>query len=140
MITSTTVEVVVPRSVIPAIYGEGGGCLRQICEVWCYVPYSHYTLFPAFCLLFLIDKILWSSFCTYLYPIWSGYSFSLFLTFTFKMPSCLSLHVLLLVFQYQKRWEAYWKEVFYHFLLKNSISIASFVQNIVWLYIRLIFC
>lgn len=33
VITSTTVEVVVPRSVIPAIYGEGGGCLRQICEI-----------------------------------------------------------------------------------------------------------
>ncbi|XP_060199218.1 KH domain-containing protein HEN4-like isoform X2 [Lycium barbarum] len=33
VITSTTVEVVVPRSVVPAIYGEGGGCLRQICEI-----------------------------------------------------------------------------------------------------------
>ncbi|PHU20590.1 hypothetical protein BC332_11741 [Capsicum chinense] len=33
VITSTTVEVIVPRSVVPAIYGEGGGCLRQICEI-----------------------------------------------------------------------------------------------------------
>ncbi|CAN4092253.1 unnamed protein product [Withania somnifera] len=33
VITNTTVEVVVPRSVVPAIYGEGGGCLRQICEI-----------------------------------------------------------------------------------------------------------
>lgn len=33
VITNTTVEVVVPRSVVPAIYGIGGGCLRQICEI-----------------------------------------------------------------------------------------------------------
>ncbi|KAL3505018.1 hypothetical protein ACH5RR_034859 [Cinchona calisaya] len=33
IITSTTVEVVVPRSVVPAIYGEDGGCLRQIREI-----------------------------------------------------------------------------------------------------------
>ncbi|CAI9116049.1 OLC1v1017097C1 [Oldenlandia corymbosa var. corymbosa] len=33
IITNTTVEVVVPRSVVPAIYGEGGGCLRQIREI-----------------------------------------------------------------------------------------------------------
>ncbi|KAG6402617.1 hypothetical protein SASPL_134819 [Salvia splendens] len=33
VITSTTVEVVVPRFVIPAIYGEEGGCLRQIREI-----------------------------------------------------------------------------------------------------------
>lgn len=33
IITSTTIEVVVPRSVVPAIYGEDGGCLRQIREV-----------------------------------------------------------------------------------------------------------
>lgn len=33
VITNTTVEVVVPRSVVPAIYGDGGGCLRQICEI-----------------------------------------------------------------------------------------------------------
>ncbi|XP_051124598.1 KH domain-containing protein HEN4-like isoform X2 [Andrographis paniculata] len=32
VITSTTVEVVVPRYVVPAIYGEDGGCLRQIRE------------------------------------------------------------------------------------------------------------
>ncbi|KAL0325318.1 UNVERIFIED_CONTAM: KH domain-containing protein HEN4 [Sesamum radiatum] len=32
IITSTTVEVVVPRFVVPAIYGEDGGCLRQIRE------------------------------------------------------------------------------------------------------------
>ncbi|GAA0139076.1 RNA metabolism protein [Lithospermum erythrorhizon] len=32
-ITSTTMEVVVPYSVVPAIYGEGGGCLRQIREI-----------------------------------------------------------------------------------------------------------
>lgn len=34
VITSTTVEVVVPRFVVPAIYGEEGGCLRQIREVY----------------------------------------------------------------------------------------------------------
>lgn len=34
IITSTTIEVVVPRSVVPAIYGEDGGCLRQIREVY----------------------------------------------------------------------------------------------------------
>ncbi|KAH6837924.1 hypothetical protein C2S53_000393 [Perilla frutescens var. hirtella] len=33
VITSTTVEVVVPRFVVPAIYGEEGGCLRQIREI-----------------------------------------------------------------------------------------------------------
>ncbi|PIN10084.1 PolyC-binding proteins alphaCP-1 [Handroanthus impetiginosus] len=33
VITSTTVEVVVPRFVVPAIYGEDGGCLRQIREI-----------------------------------------------------------------------------------------------------------
>nr|GMD94687.1 KH domain-containing protein HEN4-like [Ipomoea batatas] len=33
IITSTKVEVVVPRSVVPEIYGDGGGCLRQICEI-----------------------------------------------------------------------------------------------------------
>ncbi|KAK4428723.1 RNA-binding KH domain-containing protein RCF3 [Sesamum alatum] len=33
IITSTTVEVVVPRFVVPAIYGEDGGCLRQIREI-----------------------------------------------------------------------------------------------------------
>nr|XP_027091610.1 KH domain-containing protein HEN4-like [Coffea arabica] len=33
IITSTTVEVVVPRSVVPAIYGEDGGCLRQIRQI-----------------------------------------------------------------------------------------------------------
>ncbi|CAI9753515.1 unnamed protein product [Fraxinus pennsylvanica] len=33
IITSTTVEVVVPRSVVPAIYGEDGECLRQIREI-----------------------------------------------------------------------------------------------------------
>lgn len=36
IITSTTIEVVVPRSVVPAIYGEDGGCLRQIREVSCF--------------------------------------------------------------------------------------------------------
>ncbi|XP_022853271.1 KH domain-containing protein HEN4-like isoform X1 [Olea europaea var. sylvestris] len=33
IITCTTVEVVVPRSVVPAIYGEEGECLRQIREI-----------------------------------------------------------------------------------------------------------
>ncbi|KAJ9560335.1 hypothetical protein OSB04_005495 [Centaurea solstitialis] len=33
IITSTTVEVVVPRSVVSAIYGEDGGCLKQIREI-----------------------------------------------------------------------------------------------------------
>lgn len=34
IITNTTVEVVVPRSVVPAIYGEDGGCLKRIREVF----------------------------------------------------------------------------------------------------------
>ncbi|KAI7750193.1 hypothetical protein M8C21_026290 [Ambrosia artemisiifolia] len=33
IITNTTVEVVVPRTVVPAIYGEDGGCLREIREI-----------------------------------------------------------------------------------------------------------
>ncbi|CAK9157929.1 unnamed protein product [Ilex paraguariensis] len=33
IITNTTVEVVVPRYVVPAIYGEDGGCLNQIHEI-----------------------------------------------------------------------------------------------------------
>jgi len=33
IITNTTVEVVVPRSVVPAIYGEDGGCLKRIREI-----------------------------------------------------------------------------------------------------------
>ncbi|XP_034677188.1 RNA-binding KH domain-containing protein RCF3-like [Vitis riparia] len=33
IITSTTVEVVVPRSLVPSIYGEDGGCLRQIRQI-----------------------------------------------------------------------------------------------------------
>lgn len=33
IITSTTVEVVVPRSIVPVIYGEDGECLKQIREV-----------------------------------------------------------------------------------------------------------
>ncbi|GFP84111.1 kh domain-containing protein at4g18375 [Phtheirospermum japonicum] len=33
VITNTKVEVVVPRYVVPAIYGEDGGCLRQIREI-----------------------------------------------------------------------------------------------------------
>ncbi|XP_059631198.1 KH domain-containing protein HEN4-like [Cornus florida] len=33
IITNTTVEVVVPRSLVPAIYGEDGGCLQQIREI-----------------------------------------------------------------------------------------------------------
>ncbi|XP_058069594.1 RNA-binding KH domain-containing protein RCF3-like isoform X2 [Magnolia sinica] len=33
VITSTTVEVVVPRSVVPSIYGEDGGCLKQIRQI-----------------------------------------------------------------------------------------------------------
>lgn len=33
IITSTTVEVVVPRAVVPVIYGEDGECLKQILQV-----------------------------------------------------------------------------------------------------------
>ncbi|KAI3762562.1 hypothetical protein L1987_52994 [Smallanthus sonchifolius] len=33
IITNTTVEVVVPRTVVPSIYGEDGGCLKQIREI-----------------------------------------------------------------------------------------------------------
>ncbi|XP_010245604.1 PREDICTED: KH domain-containing protein HEN4-like [Nelumbo nucifera] len=33
VITSTTVEVVVPRSLVPTIYGEDGGCLKQIRQI-----------------------------------------------------------------------------------------------------------
>ncbi|RZC15737.1 KH domain-containing protein HEN4-like [Glycine soja] len=33
IITSTTVEVVVPRAVVPVIYGEDGECLKQILQI-----------------------------------------------------------------------------------------------------------
>lgn len=33
IITNTTVEVVVPRSLVPVIYGEEGGCLKQIRQI-----------------------------------------------------------------------------------------------------------
>lgn len=33
VITSTTVEVVVPRALVPSIYGEDGGCLKKIRQV-----------------------------------------------------------------------------------------------------------
>lgn len=33
IITNTTVEVVVPSSLVPTIYGEDGGCLRQIRQI-----------------------------------------------------------------------------------------------------------
>lgn len=33
VITNTTVDVVVPRSVVPSIYGEDGGCLKQIRQI-----------------------------------------------------------------------------------------------------------
>ncbi|GMI77298.1 hypothetical protein like AT1G51580 [Hibiscus trionum] len=33
IITSTTIEVVVPRSLVPVIYGEDGACLRQIRQI-----------------------------------------------------------------------------------------------------------
>ncbi|KAK9270967.1 hypothetical protein L1049_026555 [Liquidambar formosana] len=33
IITNTTVEVVVPRSIVPLIYGEDGGCLKQIRQI-----------------------------------------------------------------------------------------------------------
>ncbi|KAL9684228.1 hypothetical protein QQ045_021663 [Rhodiola kirilowii] len=33
VITNTTVEVIVPTTVIPSIYGEGGGCLQQIRQI-----------------------------------------------------------------------------------------------------------
>ncbi|XP_072994603.1 RNA-binding KH domain-containing protein RCF3-like isoform X1 [Typha latifolia] len=33
IITNTTVDVVVPRSLVPSLYGEDGGCLRRIREI-----------------------------------------------------------------------------------------------------------
>ncbi|XP_077233986.1 RNA-binding KH domain-containing protein RCF3-like [Tasmannia lanceolata] len=33
VITNTTVEVVVPRALVPTIYGEDGGCLKQIRQI-----------------------------------------------------------------------------------------------------------
>ncbi|OAY84246.1 RNA-binding KH domain-containing protein RCF3-like [Ananas comosus] len=33
VITNTTVDVVVPRSLVPSLYGEDGGCLRRIREI-----------------------------------------------------------------------------------------------------------
>ncbi|XP_042508732.1 KH domain-containing protein HEN4-like [Macadamia integrifolia] len=33
IITNTTMEVVVPRSLVPSIYGEDGGCLKQIRQI-----------------------------------------------------------------------------------------------------------
>ncbi|XAR48459.1 hypothetical protein NMG60_11031282 [Bertholletia excelsa] len=33
IITNTTMEVVVPRGIVPVIYGEDGGCLKQIREI-----------------------------------------------------------------------------------------------------------
>ncbi|GAB4839257.1 hypothetical protein Ancab_028784 [Ancistrocladus abbreviatus] len=33
IITNTTVEVVVPSSIVPSIYGEDGGCLKQIRQI-----------------------------------------------------------------------------------------------------------
>lgn len=33
VITNTTIEVVVPSSLVPSIYGEDGGCLRQIRQI-----------------------------------------------------------------------------------------------------------
>ncbi|XP_057972900.1 KH domain-containing protein HEN4-like [Malania oleifera] len=33
IITNTTVEVIVPRSLVPVIYGEDGGCLKQIRQI-----------------------------------------------------------------------------------------------------------
>jgi hypothetical protein len=33
IITNTTVEVVVPRALVPVIYGEDGECLKQILQV-----------------------------------------------------------------------------------------------------------
>lgn len=43
VITNTTVDVVVPRSLVPAIYGEEGGCLRRIREV-CFEIFDDYAL------------------------------------------------------------------------------------------------
>lgn len=40
VITNTTVEVVVPSSLVPSIYGEDGGCLRQMRQVCHHVPFS----------------------------------------------------------------------------------------------------
>jgi hypothetical protein len=36
IITSTTLEVVVPSSLVPIIYGEDGECLKQIRQVHCF--------------------------------------------------------------------------------------------------------
>ncbi|KAF9687449.1 hypothetical protein SADUNF_Sadunf02G0094600 [Salix dunnii] len=33
IITSTTIEVIVPRSIVPVIYGEDGACLKQIRQI-----------------------------------------------------------------------------------------------------------
>ncbi|CAK7347345.1 unnamed protein product [Dovyalis caffra] len=33
IITSTTIEVIVPRTIVPVIYGEDGACLRQIRQI-----------------------------------------------------------------------------------------------------------
>lgn len=52
MITNTTLEVVVPRSVVPAIYGIGGGCLREICEV---SSMSLISIIPFYCILSFIS-------------------------------------------------------------------------------------
>lgn len=34
IITSTTIEVIVPRTIVPVIYGEDGACLKQIRQVY----------------------------------------------------------------------------------------------------------
>lgn len=39
----TSVDVVVPRSLVPSIYGEDGGCLRHIREVCVICVIVHYS-------------------------------------------------------------------------------------------------
>lgn len=44
IITSTTLEVVVPSSLVPIIYGEDGECLKQIRQVHCFISEFIYRL------------------------------------------------------------------------------------------------
>lgn len=45
IITSNTVEVIVPRTLVPIIYGEDGACLKQIRQVYSTITYSIYSLY-----------------------------------------------------------------------------------------------
>jgi hypothetical protein len=49
IITSTTVEVVVPRALVAEIYGENGECLRQILQV----RPLHLTIDDVNCLVYI---------------------------------------------------------------------------------------